>query len=152
EPPLFFFDRRRQAEFESTRPAPPADPLAALAAPIAAELPALWASVEVRRVARTVDGLKAAAEALAPACPAAKDLAELLAVPDDEAVLALYPAAYSGFRFVGRGVADVGQFHVLLADAIADTRWIVGPRFAERFVTACRDVNPAAPAGVPMVA
>jgi hypothetical protein len=155
EPPPFFFDRHRQADLESTRPIKPADPLAEVSARIAAELPALCASVEVRRVARTVDGLKATAETLAPACPAAKELADLLAVPDDEVIVVLHPGLRAGFRFVVRGVADVGQFHVLLAEAIIgdwSARCLPGTRFAERYVSACRDVNPAVPAGVPMVA
>lgn len=146
EPPLFFFDRTRQAEFESTRSTRAADPLAAVSARIAVELPALCASVEVRRVARGVEGLKAAAKALAPACPTAKDLADLLAVPDDEVALVLHPEGRTGFRFAVRGIVDVGQFHILLADLMP------GERFAERFVSACRDVNPTVPAGVPMVA
>ncbi|MBX9582777.1 MAG: hypothetical protein K2X87_20925, partial [Gemmataceae bacterium] len=50
--------------------------------------------------------------------PAAKDLADLLAVPDDEAVLVLDPAARAGYRLVVSGVADVGQFHRLLLDAV----------------------------------
>ena len=52
EPPVFFFDRRRQAEFEAAQRTSAADPYADLAAAIAAELPDLFASVEVRRVAR----------------------------------------------------------------------------------------------------
>jgi hypothetical protein len=93
-----------------------------------------------------VDGLRAAAEALAPHCPAAKDLAELLAVPDDETVLVLHPERRTGLRVAIRGIADVGQFHVLTADAMP------GVGMPERFVAACRDVSPAAPGGVPMVA
>lgn len=146
EPPVWFFDRRRQADLEAARPAPAAHPFAELAARIAAELPALYASVEVRRVARAVDGLKAAAGALATACEAAKDLAELLAVPDDETVLVLHPDRRAGLRVVVRGVADVGQFHVLVADALP------GGGMPGRFVAACRDANPISAGGVPMVA
>jgi hypothetical protein len=147
EPPVFFFDRRRQAELDATRPAPPADadPYAEVSAHIRAELPGLFASVEVRRVARAVDGLRRAAEALAPVCPAAKDLTDLLAVPDDEVFLVLDPARRVGFRLAARGLVDVGQFHLLLGDAVAGG-------VPERFVAACRDANAAVPAGVPMVA
>src|SRR5262245_21152659 len=156
EPPVFFFDRRRQAELEAARPAPPADadPFAELSALIAAELPALYSSVEVRRVARAVDGLRQAAEALAPGCAVAQDLADLLAVPDDEVFLVLHPARRAGWRLAVRGVADVGQFHLLMADAVTgdSTGFLTGPPVPERFVAACRDVNPVVPAGVPMVA
>ncbi|MBX9627297.1 MAG: hypothetical protein K2X82_26075 [Gemmataceae bacterium] len=115
--PVFFFDPARQAELLAARPpAPPPDPHP-VAALIAAELSALFASAEVRRVARAVPGLRAAAVALASVVPAAKDLADLLAVPDDEAVVVLDPAARTGWRLVVSGVADVGQFHRLLIDA-----------------------------------
>jgi hypothetical protein len=151
EPPVFFFDARRQAAYEAARPAtPPADPFADLAARVAAELPALCASVELRQAARAVDGLRSAAEALAPSCAAAGHLAELLAVPDDEAVLVLYPALRVGLRLVVRGVADVAQFHVLLADAAEEV--LPGSQVPHRFVSACRDANPTSAAGVPMVA
>lgn len=149
---LFFFDRRRQAELEAARaPAPqPPDPFEDLSARIAAELPGLCASPLVRRAARGVDGLRAAVEKLAPLCPAAKDLADLLAVPDEEVVTVIAPASRLGVRVLVRGVADVGQFHLLLAAAAGE---VLGcPPVARRFVSACRDVNPTAAAGVPMVA
>jgi hypothetical protein len=155
EPTLFFFDRRRQTELEASRAGPTADPYADVAAAIAAEMPVLFQSVEVRQVARATGGLCAAAEALAPVCPAAKDLADLLAIPDDEVIVALHPERRTGFRLTVRGVADVGQFHILLADAVTGdpgAGLIPGRPMAERFVAACRDVNPASPAGVPMVA
>jgi hypothetical protein len=155
EPPVFFFNRRRQAEYEAARPNSPADPFAELAAAINVELHALFASVEVRRIARALDGLRGAAEAVALVCPPARDLADLLAVPDDEVVVVLHPARRAGFRLAVRGVADVGQFHVLLADAVTGdpaAGYLPGPPVAARFVSACRDVNPAATAGVPMAA
>ena len=116
--PVFFFDPARQAELVAARPAaapPEPHPVTAL---IAAELPGLFASAEVRRAARAVPGLRDAARKLAPAVPAAKDLADLLAVPDDEAVLVLHPADRTGYRLAVSGVADVGQLHRLLLDAI----------------------------------
>lgn len=156
EPAVFFFDPRRQAELEMARPAPVAtDPFAELTNHIAAELPVLLASVEVRRVARAIDGLLSAAESLAPVCPAAKNLAALLAIPDDEIFLVLYPERRAGFRVAVRGLADVGQFHILLADAVTGdsaSGFLPGPPMPERFVAACRDVNPTTPAGVPMAA
>lgn len=116
--PVFFFDRARQAELVAARPAPipPAPhPVEAL---IAAELAGLFASAEVRRVARAVPGLRQAASALARTIAAAKDLADLLAVPDEEAVVVLDPAARAGWRVVVTGVAGVGQFHRLWLDSV----------------------------------
>lgn len=116
--PVFFFDRVRQAEFLAARPPAPAPNPHPVAVLIAAELPGLFASAEVRRIARAVPGLHEVAAALAPTVPAAKDLADLLAVPDDEAVVVLDPAARAGWRVVVTGVADVSEFHQLLLDAL----------------------------------
>jgi hypothetical protein len=154
EPPVFFFDRQRQAALEAARLNAPGDPFTDLAAAIDGLLPALFASVEVRRVARAIDGLHSAAGLLAPVCSAALELAELLAIPEDEVFLVLHPARRAGFRLVARGIADVGQFHVLLAATItgdAAEGFLPGFPVASRFVAAYRDVNPASPAGVPMV-
>jgi hypothetical protein len=144
-PPLFFFDHRRQAELEATLPQQHSQAEAELAHLIGAELPSLTARVELRRIARAIPDLKAAATALAPTCPAAQQLAELLSVPDDEIFVVLDPATRTGYRLVVQGVADVGQFSVLLAHQLP------GPRIAERFVIAYRDANPVLPAGIPLV-
>ena len=151
EPAVFFFDRRRQAELEAARPPapPPApDPLGAL---IAAELPALFRSVEVRRVARAIPGLHTAATARAAESPPAKDLADLLAVPDDETVVVLHPATRTGFRLHVQGVVDLHQFQLLMLDATAGG-WGDGEEMVPaRAVAACRDTNPVLPAA-PVVA
>jgi len=153
EPPVFFFDPARQAQLEADRrPAAGPDRFADLAAAIDAELPELFASVEVRRAARAVAGLSEAAAALAPRLPAARDLADLLAVPDDEAVLVLDPATRTGLRLVVRGVADVDQFQLLFVDVLAGDGWLPGPPLPARLRAACRDADPVIPAGVPMVA
>jgi hypothetical protein len=112
EPTVFFFDKKRQAELEAARPAPP-DRFAEITTHITSEMPALLSSVEVRRIARAL-GLKHAAQPLAARCPAANDLAELLAVPDDEVFLVLTPAAFTGLRLHLRGAAGVAQLHKLL--------------------------------------
>lgn len=145
EPPVFFFDPARQAELEAARCVPAPDPLAELAASIAAELPALFASVEVRRAARAVAELRDAAAALAPRLSAAKELTDLLAVPDDETVLVIDPANRTGSRLLVRGVADADQFQLLFRDALGDG-------LPARFRAACGDADPVIPAGVPMVA
>ena len=156
EPPVFFFCPQRQAELEAARPAKPRhDPFADVAGRIATELPELFASVEVRRAARATAGLQGAAAAMAPHVPAAKDLAELLAVPDDETVLVIDPAARAGWRVLVRGVADADQFHLLLADAVTGDPadgLLPGPPVPARLAAACRDADPLVPAGVPMVA
>ena len=113
EPPVFFFDPKRQAELGAARPAPP-NRFAELAPLIREGMPALLAFVEVRRVARAA-GLKEAARALAAHCPEANDLAELLAVPDDEVFLAIVPATRTGVRLHLRGAASVAQLRRLLA-------------------------------------
>jgi hypothetical protein len=51
EPPLFFFHPARQAELEAAR-LPPPNRFAEATAAVAAEMPELLASVEVRRIAR----------------------------------------------------------------------------------------------------
>lgn len=118
EPAAFFFDPARQAQLEAARPAP-ADPFAEVADLVAAELPVMLGAVEVRRAARAVPGLMDAATALAPRCPAARDLADLLAVPDDEVFLVLVPHDRTGVRLHLRGAADVAQLYRLLAPAVA---------------------------------
>ena len=118
EPPVFFFDPARQAELDAARPraVQPPHPVAEL---VAAELPGLIESVEVRHAARAVPGLREATAAAASFLPAAQELADLLAVPDDETVLVLHPADRTGWRVAVRGVADAGQFQMLFLEATA---------------------------------
>jgi hypothetical protein len=154
EPPLFFFDRAREAERQARCPAHQAEHFAAVTARITEEMPLLCGSVEARRVARTIDGLRSAAETLAPMCKAATVLLELLAVPDDEVILVLHPDSRIGLRMCVRGVADVGQFHVLMAAAFSGDpalNTLEGKAIPDRFVIACRNSGPAIPAGIPMV-
>jgi len=139
EPALFFFHRDRQLQLEAARPASPIGEF--LDERIACEVAALCTSPEARHAARAVPGLR---EALA-AAPAAKPLAALLAVPDDEIVLVLHPERRTGYRFAIRGVATANQFLVLMQAALDEP-------VPSRFVRACRDADPCVPAGVPMVA
>ena len=137
-PPLFFFERRLQEEWESIRPDPLPfpEPYAATVArrnpgPAAAwtilpdlladTLTMLYGSRMVRRAARAVPGLKAGVELLAGLVPDCRDVADVLAMPEDEAILVLHPAAGIGARVRTRGIATVHEFHVLLADAIGTT-------------------------------
>lgn len=153
EAPLFFFDPRRESQRQASQPSPSAEPFEAISARVAAELALLGRSVEVRRVARGIDGLRETARALAPHCPAAGELAELLAVPDDEVILVLHPRLRVGYRLTVQGVADIGQFHILMAAAIAadaSDLLTVAP-VLDRFVAACENRNRSLPAGVPLV-
>jgi hypothetical protein len=134
-PDLFFFEPDFQLEWETVRPvrnrvptetiaaASRRDPAAARACVELAELAddvltVLAAGAESRHAARAVPGLVEAAADLADDHPKARQIAEALAVPDDEVVRVIHPAARAGFRVLVRGVADVAQFHVLLADAV----------------------------------
>jgi hypothetical protein len=107
EPDAFFFDPKRQAAFEEAR-GPRTDPLAAR---VEEEIELLCANAHVRRAARAVPGLAEAAARYGPA----RELAELLAVPDDEVFLALAPAARAGVRLHLCGAASVAQLRELLA-------------------------------------
>lgn len=138
EPALFFFDRQRQLDLETARPIVSAvDPLRER---IAHETASLCESVDERQAARGVQGLREAAAVV----PAAKPLAELLAVPDDETVLVLHPQRRLGYRLSVRGVATINQFQVLMQASLEEP-------MPSRFVRACADAVPCIPAGVPMV-
>lgn len=115
-PRLFFFDRALQAEWDAVRPvdAPTAD--VELLDLIDDVLSVLSACPLTRRAARAVPGLAAAATAVDH--PRANELAELLAMPEDEVILVIHPTARAGFRLTTRGVVNLYQFHVLLAGAV----------------------------------
>jgi hypothetical protein len=157
-PPLFFFDKAARAEWEADRPAGHRFP-DPYAVPVARRYPAAakaWAdlrdltddaltllagAVEVRRAARAVPRLRAALADLAPDHPGCRRVADVLAVPDDEVILALHPAARAGFRVRLCGVADLFQFNVLLADAATGSPargLLPGPRPDGRVVDAYR--------------
>lgn len=152
-PQLFFFHHPTPAP---TGPQFPQPYIRELAAKMPAEVKAweavpdllddaltlMSAAVGARRTARTVDGLREAAAKLVDVLPAAKELGELLAVPDDQVVLAVHPASRSGVRVVMRGIAEMNQLHVLLANEMP------GPRVDPRLVDACRDTRPDSEASV----
>ena len=144
-PRLFFFHHPAPAE-----PAFPEPYLGELADTLPAEtlawntlpdllddaLTVLTAGAELRAAARTIDGLAEAAAVVAGALPAAAEVAGLLAVPDDQVVLAVHPEGRFGVKVLMRGVADVNQLHVLLADELP------GPPVDPRVAEACRDQSP----------
>jgi hypothetical protein len=151
-PPVFFF-HHPSADAGPVFPQPHLDELAArmpgerrawesLPDLLDDALTLLPVETAARRTARAIDGLPAAAGELADVVPGAKELSELLAVPDDQVVLAVHPASRTGLRAVVRGVAEVHQLQVLLANEWA------GPRPDRRIVDACRDARPDPDAAV----
>ena len=141
-PTLFFFNDSLQAEWHQVRRRPAPSPLADL---IDDALTVMAASVEARHNARAMTDLVEAAMAVAPHIPQARMLAEVLAIPDDEVVRVIHPAAQAGFRILVRGLADVNQFHTLLADAVTGSPregFLPGPRPHPRAVAAYRDQAP----------
>lgn len=139
-PRLFFFDRDAQRELAAGEPAKPKiDPK--VADLIADALTLLPASVEARRAARATDGLRDAAMSVAKAHKPVRELVELLDVPDDQVVLAIHPAARVGVRVLIRGVANVHQLHVLLADILPSRR--VDSRIVDAYLDADPDPDAA---------
>ena len=152
-PPLFFFNKQLQEEWAAIRPDPlifpePYTKTVARRHPGAAAawtilpdlltdaLTMIYGSRMVRRAARAVAGLKAGAESLADVVADCRDLADVLAIPEDESILVIHPAAGVGARVRTRGIATVHEFHVLLADAVGPT--FPGTRPSASIVSAYR--------------
>lgn len=118
---LFYFHAPRQADYEAAcesraTPDPAGSTLATeITDRIRAVWPSLVADADVRHAARALDGLHSSAMALAAILPAARDLADLLHVIDDEVLCVIEPASREGFTLEVRGVAEVNQLHDLLA-------------------------------------
>jgi hypothetical protein len=134
-PRLFFFDRDAQRELATEQSKPRLDPK--VADLIDDALTLLPAAVEARRAARATDGLREAVAAVATVHKPARELVALLDVPDDQVVLAIHPATRVGVRVLIRGVADVNQLHVLLADLLPGRR--VDPRIVDAYLDADPD-------------
>lgn len=156
-PSLFFFEKRLQKEWGEIRPVAPAFPepystevakrFPVLAAAwtilpdlLADTLTVLYGSRLSRRTARAVVNLQAGADAIAKFLPDCRDLADLLAMPEDETVLAIDPAAMAGVRVRVRGIATIHEFHALLADAAGTT--FLGPRPSPAVIAAYRGTSP----------
>jgi len=95
-------------------------------------------SPDVRRMARAVPGLRAAAASI----PQAAELAGVLAMPEEEVWLVIHPAARAGYRVVLEGVADIAQLHVLLSDALTgdpSAGYLTGRRPTDEVFAACSD-------------
>lgn len=130
EPPLFFFRPHGPAEWhlDDIRDIDPALARVGreLFAMVGDVLPELCREAKVRHAARAIRGLVESATRLESRHPAAAELAAVLRVADDVVVRAIHPGARVGFRLLARGIADVAQFHVLLANAVAGI--LPGPR------------------------
>lgn len=161
-PPLFFFDPKFRSECDPKSPPRFPDPHGVV---VARRMPAAaraWAdladlaadaftlaadSVEVRRTARAVPHLTDRLADLAPDHRLCRELSALLAVPDDLAIVVIHPAARAGWQVVLRGVADLNQFHVLLADAVTGPPargFLPGPKPNPKVVAAYQDAAVAA--------
>jgi hypothetical protein len=155
-PPLFFFHRPHQSEWESIRPVPDANPVLPKVAAKYPDAAAAWAilhellaeatarlceTADVRHAARAVPRLREGADELADELPVCRELVDLLSVPDDEVIRIRYPDRRFEARVRVRGVATIAQFHVLLADTLT------GPRLPGRRPSAA--VLDAARNGVP---
>lgn len=140
-PKLFFFDRALQTEWNAVRPG--YEPLPPILTGLVDDARAvLTQSRRARHAARAVPGLRAAADAIAPTIPVIRELSDLFALADDAVIRVVCPITRTGYRVVVRGVADVWQFHVLLADAVTgDPRqgYMVGRRPHPRIVAECTD-------------
>ncbi|CAN5605376.1 hypothetical protein BH11PLA2_BH11PLA2_06290 [soil metagenome] len=133
EPRLFFFD-----EPDSVTPVPLADRAAAgrvarqrsnlamawaeLTDHIDDAFTVLAASADLRHLARAMPGLQAQLKLLGSNHAKCLALGELLEVADDEVVTVHFPRHRSTYCVRVSGIADVSQFHILLADVIPFVR------------------------------
>ncbi len=160
--PLFFFDRDLQTEWKSLHRESPEFPephLTRLERSLPAEslawrqLPDLLddartllaASISVRRSARAMPGFLDAVRIVGNDLLAAKEVAELLGVLDDQVILAIHPAERVGVRLHVRGLADFRQLQVFLMDAmIGDPNrgLIAGKKPEPRWIEVYRDGDP----------
>jgi hypothetical protein len=104
-------------------------------------------SLDVRRAARATPGLYDAAKILGTELAPAKQLAELLRMPEGEAIRVIHPAAGAGYRVLTQGVATVNQFHTLFADRITgdpERGFLPGMRPSADAVNAAGEVDPFA--------
>lgn len=151
-PRLFFFDRRHDPV-----PPPPVfpDPYALPTARKNLNSAAAWANlsdlcddaqvllagaVEARHAARAMPEFLAAARDFAGDHPKLRATLELLEVADDLMVTAVHPAAGWQWRVRLVGVADLYQFHALLAHAVG---WrVAGPAYDLDVAAAYQDAAP----------
>lgn len=165
EPPLFFFHSNTSKKpTQNHAPIRIVNPDAAAMARIARSmekeyrswmglpqrLPALYtrliSSSTDRRIARSLPGFTELLAALSTANGECRRILRLLAVADDEVVLAIHPALCAGVRILLNGVADVHHLHVLIAAAISgdpEDDLLPGVRPDPRVVAAYRGYPPS---------
>ncbi len=155
-PALFYADRAAEAERLAKRAEPAAFPEPFLSR-LASSLPdlhsawdrlpdllddalSLCGSIDVRRMARAVPGLRDAANAV----PQTAEFAGILGLIEEEVWLVIHPAARAGFRVVVEGVADIDQLHVLLAEQLTgdpSRGFLAGRRPDSEVVEACQETG-----------
>jgi len=147
-PKLHFFHKPAQAEFERTQAKVLEFDFGPALDHLLEDAQMLWVeSINVRRAARAEPGLYDAAREIGEVLPAAKQLAEMLRIPEGETIRVIHPGAVAGFRVLTMGVVTVSQFHTLLADRVAgdpSRGFIFGPRPSLAAVNASRGVDPFA--------
>jgi hypothetical protein len=123
-PQLHFFHKPAQEALERSKPKEPAayDFGPALDHMLEDGLMLLVESLDVRRTARATAGLYEAARAIAEELPAAKELADMLRMPEGEAIRVIHPGRLIGYRLLTVGVGSVNQFHTLFADRVPGQR------------------------------
>ena len=156
-PALFFADRSAEAEWlaKQAEPAVFPEPFLSLLSSSFPKLRDAWEllpdllddalslcgeSIDVRRMARAVPGLRDAASAV----PQAAELAGILGLIEEEVWLVIHPAARSGFRVVIEGVGDIDQLHVLLAERLTgdpSRGYLAGRRPDLEVAEACRETG-----------
>ena len=156
-PALFFSDPAAEREWRASQAPKPVFPQPYLGSLAQArpKLAAAWSrlpdllddalalladSIDVRRMARAIPGLRDAARAV----PQAAELAGVLAMPEEEVWLVIHPAARAGYRVTLDGVADIAQLHVLLADALTGDPgdgYLSGRRPGDVALDACRETG-----------
>jgi hypothetical protein len=151
--PLFFFNRKLQAELVQARPAKldpsaftkamPAECLAYRQLPdLLDDVNTLMGQVEVRRAARSSPGLVDVMGRLASTVPGTRELYTLLAnVVDDQVITMIHPGSRTGLKLLATGIADVAQLQVLA------TEFQPGRKPDDRVITAYLGGNPHPNAG-----
>jgi len=148
-PPLFFFDRTAQAEWDAKRVARPTFPepyLAAVAKKYPAEALAhsrlpetiddvrtLLTRIEVRRAARAIPGFLEAIAALKNDVAGLPAIDAMMSVADDRIVRAIHPPTLQGVRVLLDGVTDLDGLHRLLANVLPGRRSDSSKGFSPRF-------------------
>jgi hypothetical protein len=100
------------------------------------------ASAVARQIARAMPDLRTRLHALASVHPKCRQLLDLLSITDDEVIRVIIPHEGRGWRVLVRGLADLGQFQLLIADAVENNP--PDPRLVDAYRFDAVDPNCAA--------